>query len=153
MTRLDQREPKRKHYVSRAPVTNIAPHTAVGTDSIKPCLLSGIILLHRTYVLFPLFALCFLLCSLILPSLQSSERSDLLRYAATQYRDSAGTKTETQAKLGRVEFRFLSQWKTGWGGAVRNPLLAPPTFKPLTIIPRGYLQVVLRCGRKWLVDA
>lgn len=40
--------------VSRAPVANIAPHTTVDTDSIKPCPLSGTLLLYRTYVLFPL---------------------------------------------------------------------------------------------------
>lgn len=54
MTRFEQGEPKRKQCVSRAPITNIAPHTAVGTNPIKPCLPSDIVLLHRTYILLPL---------------------------------------------------------------------------------------------------
>lgn len=65
------------------------------------------------FPLFPLCALCFLLCSLILSGLQSPEHGNPLRYAAAQCWDSAGTKIETQAKLGRGEFQFLSQWEKG----------------------------------------
>lgn len=62
--------------------------------------------------------------SSILSDLQPSEHSDLLRYTAARHWDSTVTNTETQTKLGRVEFRFLSQRETGWGGVIRNPPLA-----------------------------
>lgn len=51
----------------------------------------------------------FLPSSPILPSSQSSEHGGSLRHAAVWRRDSAGTKIETQAKLGQAEFRYLSQ--------------------------------------------
>ena len=66
----------------------------------------------RMIMLFPLCAVCFLLCSLILPGLQSPEHGNPLRYAAAQCWDSTGTKIETQTQLGQPEFRFLSQWET-----------------------------------------
>ena len=64
--------------------------------------------------LFPLYAARFLPSSPILPSSQSFEHGGSLRHAAVRWWDSAGTNAETQAKLGQVEFRYLSQWETGW---------------------------------------
>ena len=118
---------------------------------LKPCPLSNTILFYRTSVLFPLNTQRSLPSSSILSDLQPSEHSDLLRYTAARHWDSTVTNTETQTKLGRVEFRFLSQRETGWGGVIRNPPLAYLTCKPLAIIPREYWQVVLRCGKKTLV--
>ena len=63
----------------------------------------------------------FLLSSPILPTSQSSEHGNLLRYAAALYWDSAGTKIETQTKLSQAEFRYLSQRKTGWGWRSSKP--------------------------------
>lgn len=104
------------------------------------------------YNLLPLNTLRFLLSLSVLPDLQPSEHSDPLRHTAARHWDSTGTNTETQTKPDRVEFRFLSQSETGWGGVIRNPPLAPPTCKPLAVIPVEYLLVVLRYGMKRLVS-
>lgn len=114
--------------------------TSIHKDSTHDAMRHGCYLYCHTrvlhvFLLFPLNASRSLPSSPILPVLQPSEHSDLLRHTAARHWDSTVTNTETQTKLGRVEFRFLSQWKTGWGGAIQNPPLAPPTCKPLAIIP------------------
>lgn len=49
----------------------------------------------------------------ILSSSLPSEHGGSLRHAAAQCWDGAGTKFETQVKLGRGELQFLSQWEKG----------------------------------------
>ena len=92
VTRFEQREPKRKQRVSWAPIANVAPQTAVGTDSIKPCLPYGIILLHRTYVLFPLDPFGSIVPSFQLRTVSAASRSGSRRMMRCRVLSAFGTK-------------------------------------------------------------
>lgn len=98
MTRFDQREPKRKHYVSRAPVTNIAPHTAVGTDSIKPCPPYEIILLHRTHGLLQLDGSSYAVPSFRLHLISVPSRAECLQVTSCRASSVSGIKAGTTSK-------------------------------------------------------
>lgn len=84
--------------------------------------------------LFPLNIQRSLLTASILPGLRSSEHGDLLRYTAVRHWDSTGANAETQAKLGQVEFRFLSQWKMEWMAGFEADPLSSESLNPLSLI-------------------
>ena len=80
---------------------------------------------QRPKNLFPLNIQRSLPSSPILPDLQPSEHSDLLRHTAARHWGSTVTNTETQAKLGRVEFRFFVPVGNGVGRS--DPKSSPST--------------------------
>ena len=58
-------------------------------------------------------------------------RCDMLRYGTGT---ALGQIIETQAKLGQVEFRFLSQWETGWMAGFEARSLSSESLNPLSLI-------------------
>ena len=87
----------------------MSPSVAKRSEKEKPLTRAGRGLKNRLFRLFPLHVVRCLLSSPILPSSQSSEHGA----RCGMLRDGGGTalgqKIETQAKLGRGEFRFLSR--------------------------------------------
>lgn len=101
---------------------------------VSGCYLCCHVRVLHVFLLFPLNIQRSLLTSSILPDLQPSEHGGSLRHAAVRYWDGAGTNIETQAKLGQVEFRFLSQWETGWMAGFEARSLSSESLNPLSLI-------------------